>query len=132
MLKEHIGTTVFTAGYQVKVELWRQSAKDKPTRMRSAYNPSGDYIGDVRDARYLVVERGIMPELRTPDSNVCSIGYCAKDKKWYGWSHRALFGFGIGTKINKRSTISDEWAGKTISSLEEAKRAAAAFAESVS
>ena len=28
---------------------------------------------------------------------VLNMGYSAKDNKWYGWSHRAVYGFGIGS-----------------------------------
>jgi hypothetical protein len=132
MDKEHVKTTVYKAGYQVKEELWTYNPNEEPTKMKSAYTPSGDYIGNPESARYFVVKRGIIPELRTPDSNVCSIGYCPKERKWYGWSHRAIYGFGIGTKITDKSTIASKWAGKTIGSLEEAKLAASDFAESVS
>lgn len=132
MNKETLKTTVYKAGYQVKDELWHHEASQEPTKMRSAYNPSGHYIGDPKTARYLIVKRGIIPELRTDLSNVCSIGYSPKDRKWYGWSHRAIYGFGIGTEITDKSTIADEWSGKTIESLEEAKEAAKDFARSVS
>ena len=30
------------------------------------------------------------------DSNVACIGFSHSEKKWYGWSHRAIYGFGIG------------------------------------
>lgn len=33
------------------------------------------------------------------DSTVYQIGYAPKSKKWYGWSHRAIFGFGVGSKV---------------------------------
>lgn len=131
MKKELVKTTVYKAGYQIKEELWKHSANEEPTRMKSAYTPSGAYIGNPKNARYLV-KRGIIPELRTPDSNVCSIGYSPKDRKWYGWSHRAIYGFGIGSKITDKTTIADKWAGKTVQSLEEAKEVASDFAESVS
>lgn len=131
MEKKLIKTTVFRAGYQIKVEEWRHNDVDPPTQMRSAYNPSGHYIGTPRFARYLS-KRGIVPELSDPGHEVCSIGYSAKDRKWYGWSHRAIYGFSIGTKVDDRSTIANKWAGKTIASLEEARQAAIDFAESVS
>ena len=35
------------------------------------------------------------------DSSVISIGFNEKEQKWYGWSHRAIFGFGIGSKVKK-------------------------------
>lgn len=30
-----------------------------------------------------------------------NIGFNAAERKWYGWSHRAAFGFGIGSKCKK-------------------------------
>ena len=29
------------------------------------------------------------------------IGFNPEEQKWYGWSHRAIFGFGIGSKVKK-------------------------------
>jgi len=33
----------------------------------------------------------------SPDHSVYSIGFNEKEQKWYGWSHRACNGFGIGS-----------------------------------
>ena len=44
-------------------------------------------------------EHGIKPELRTPNSKVPSIGFSATEQKWYGWSHRAIYGFAIGHTV---------------------------------
>lgn len=30
-----------------------------------------------------------------------NIGYNPKENKWYGWSHRAMYGFGIGSEVKK-------------------------------
>lgn len=71
------------------------------TSIVGAYtNEGGAYIGDKEWADKLQ-ERGIVPELRTNQSGVCSIGFCEKEQKWYGWSHRAMYGFGIGSKVTK-------------------------------
>ena len=32
---------------------------------------------------------------------VANIGYSAKENKWYGWSHRAIYGFTIGSEVKK-------------------------------
>lgn len=32
---------------------------------------------------------------------VANYGFSEKEQKWYGWSHRALFGFTIGSEIKK-------------------------------
>jgi hypothetical protein len=66
-----------------------------------AYNPSGDHIGTPTDARLLCVNRGIQPVKREPEHSVCSIGFSVKDSKWYGWSHRAIFGFKIGSTCKR-------------------------------
>ena len=42
---------------------------------------------------------GIQPELAHENDNVCAIGFCDKEQKWYGWSHRAIHGFGIGSEV---------------------------------
>jgi hypothetical protein len=83
--------------------------------------PEGYYIGDSKWAYRICVKRGIKPrpiELPKPqlphneakelllngesDSGpICSIGYNKKQHKWYGWSHRAICGFSIGSKVKK-------------------------------
>lgn len=30
-----------------------------------------------------------------------NIGFSEKEQKWYGWSHRAIYGFGIGSKVSR-------------------------------
>lgn len=40
-------------------------------------------------------------ELPLKNSPVCSIGWSERDKKWYGWSHRAIYGFTVGSKVEK-------------------------------
>lgn len=67
------------------------------TVLKAAYNLNGDYIGPPKFAARICKRRGIKPELAKPDHTVCSIGYCENDNKWYGWSHRAIFGFTIGS-----------------------------------
>ena len=131
----------YKAGYDVRYEEYSgEDAHGGPTMvMRSAYTPDGDYIGNPQDARFLVVEKGIAPELRTDTNNVCSVGFCEAEQKWYGWSHRAIAGFAIGDKI-----FEEDWSEATddtpflqhgpdvITNPEEARRAAANFAASVS
>lgn len=67
-----------------------------------ALTPTGDYIGTPKRAKFLCDKKGIAPEVR-PDSHsrVCSIGFSRKDGKWYGWSHRAMFGLGIIYKSDR-------------------------------
>lgn len=74
-----------------------------PSEMVTCYTDSGDWIGDEETAKYLCKERGIAPEHATPQPRglliPCQIGFCERDQKWYGWSHRAICGFGVGSAV---------------------------------
>ena len=123
----------FKAGYELRDEIWDIENGDAPVPMKAAYNPAGDYIGSSRDAHYLVVKRGIAPEKRTPASSVCSIGFADKTQQWFGWSHRAIHGFGIGSIVDAGHCAAEYLpVGFVAETLEDAKRIACAFAESVS
>lgn len=59
------------------------------------------------------------------------LGYSDKEKKWYGWSHRAVHGFGIGdyfTECRPDKTTKE----RKIRTMEDARNAAEKFADSVS
>jgi len=116
--------------------------------MKSAYNSVGDYIGRSKNAYRLCNKRGIRPEKANPDDSVCSIGFCEKEQKWYGWSHRAIYGFGIGSIAKEGDCVTtpgsiDEYieghpeadftvpVGFEAKTLGDAKRMAIAFADSV-
>jgi hypothetical protein len=109
----------------------------KPFQWTMAYTPQGWYIGTGKVARRLCEEWGIRPELRLPTSKVCSIGFSSKNGKWYGWSHRAICGFRIGSKCRKgdchytpRSQGGrGHWTAKTVA---DARQMACDFAEGVS
>jgi hypothetical protein len=127
----------YKAGFEVRTErvmLGKRSKRPEDTvTVQSAYTPDGAYIGDPRMARLLIVKRGIKPELRTPESRVCSIGFCEREQKWYGWSHRAIYGFGIGDTFDEGDCGAGELGvGFTAKTLDDAKRMACAFAASVS
>lgn len=61
---------------------------------------TADYIGNEDFAKNLD-EAGIKPQLANDGDKVCTIGFCEKDQKWHGWSHRARYGFGIGSEVKK-------------------------------
>jgi len=89
--------------------------------------PEFYYIGGSRWAYRLCAVRGIKPQpiepinIRTIEIDkiertkellkedllikipfqICQIGFCEKEQKWYGWSHRAIYGFGIGSVVKK-------------------------------
>jgi len=133
-----ISERVMKSGYVLRRELCESPVKgDSPYEWVIAYTPRGEYIGSPRDARQLCVKRGIQPELRRPDDDVCSIGFSLKDGKWYGWSHRAIFGFKIGSKCQKGNCHyrpryqggRGQWTAKTVA---DARQMARDFAEGVS
>ena len=76
---------------------------NKPTEMKVAYNLKGDYIGGEDDAKEICKKRGIKPEV-IEGHKVCSIGFNEEEQKWYGWSHRAIYGFTIGSEVDKKSS----------------------------
>jgi hypothetical protein len=104
--------------------------------MKSAYTVNGDYIGDPDMAKRICTELGIHPEKSDPAHSVCSVGFQPKEQKWYGWSHRAISGYGVGDVIDDDL---EDGTGKVIFSkgselntLEECYQAAITFADSVS
>lgn len=119
--------------YVLRNEIWTMKfAPDMPTPIKAAYTHDGSYIGDENTAKMLCDKFNIAPEVSKPGHTVCSIGKSA-DGKWYGWSHRAIYGFKIGDTIKEGdcgyNPAKGEW---TISNELEAKLAAQDFAESVS
>ena len=59
------------------------------------------YIGDI-DYADMLSAKGIVPQLANPDHKTCSIGFCESQQAWYGWSHRAIYGFKVGSKVSFR------------------------------
>ena len=139
----------YKIGYEVREELVNGKEYGcEDFNMKIAYNYNGAYIGDTKTANRLCIKRGILPQKRTPESNVCSIGYSQKDGKWYGWSHRAICGFKIGDTVKEgdccaTSGWTDEYlkdhpdenvlpVGFKAKTTEDCKKMAIAFASSVS
>ncbi len=82
-------------------ELLKALETENTVLMKVAYTPVGDYIGDKKTAHFLCAKKGIKPEKASPSHKVCSIGFCETEQKWYGWSHRAIFGFGVGSEVKE-------------------------------
>ncbi len=129
------------AGYIQRTEIWDDSdhgGDGNGLEMKSAYTPNGAWIGNYKDARFLCVKKGLTKLQKSDASDcVCSIGFNEKEQKWYGWSHRAIFGFGLGDKLFIQRFGNDKTKfnrhGKiTIKTLSQAKLAAKRFANYVS
>jgi hypothetical protein len=106
-----------------------------------AFTRSGYLLGEENFAERLK-KRGIVAQTG-------SIGWCEKEQKWYGWSHRAMYGFGIGDEVEEgdlcaMSGYTDEYiaahpeadkslpVGFKAKTLDDAKLMAQAFARAVS
>ena len=101
-IKQVLSTRKYKAGYEIRTEVVDGEDFDgEDFKAKNAYTPSGDYIGPSKKAHRLCKTRGIKPELVDNSWSVCSIGFCEKDKKWYGWSYRHIYGFGIGSICEK-------------------------------
>ena len=154
-IREELHATDFEAipistpdGKTKEVVDWINNHKGDIVLMKSAYTFNDCYIGEPKIAHFLIVKRGIKPELANPTHRVCSIGFCQREQKWYGWSHRAISGFGIGSEVKEgdccaSSGFTEEYlaehpeddlslpVGFVAKDLIDAKRMAIAFADSV-
>ena len=108
--------------------------KSKPFYYCALSIIDGSYIGDTKTANRLWKKFGIEEfHLAQPSHKVCSIGFSPSRQKWYGWSHRAIYGFGIGFKIKKGDCGAESLSiGFKAKTLNDCKKMAIAFAESVS
>ena len=98
----------------------------------SVYAKDGGYVGDIKNIENLF-KRGIYDiQLADKEHNCCSIGFNEEEQKWYGWSHRAIYGFGIGFIVEEdMSQDGDLPIGFEVKTLEDAKKVAISFAKSV-
>lgn len=136
MNRETIWERKFDEYVMVRERIWLEDEAEAVTTT-TMYTHNGEYIGNPRIANYLTRKRGIVPELVDDTKRVCSVGYCPSEEKWYGWSHRAICGFGIGDRIYDDNYGDDNTpfvshGAFTITNGEEARQAAVNFAESVS
>ena len=74
----------------------------------------------------------IKPEKTHPDHSACSFGKSEADGKWYGWSHRAVAGFGKGGKVSTDTCGNESGKEYTIKTDDQAKDVAIAFAKDIS
>lgn len=104
--------------------------------MKKAFTFAGVFIGSDALAYDLVVDRGIKVE--PGPGGVCSIGFCEKDGRWYGWKDWDIRGFGFGDIIEEGDVIaqvpkdkeSDPWVpiGFKVHHRYQAKMMACAYA----
>ena len=75
-----------------------------PLTLDTVYTKVGFYyVGDKKVAEMLL-SKGITEQIQPHSGNIehtCSIGFNPIEQSWNGWSHRAIFGFGIGSEVKK-------------------------------
>ena len=69
------------------------------------------------------------------DIHKTPIGFSEKEQKWYGWSHRAIYGLKVGDKCKPKDLgVGDGYtfkAGDTLKTLDDCKQRAIDFAKAV-
>jgi len=88
-----------TKDYLNKVAYVKECDLDGMDDVPDAYYSKFDdsyitFVGLEKDVKFLT-DREITEELTH------GVGFSPKDKKWYGWSHRAIYGFEIGSTCKK-------------------------------
>lgn len=124
-----------------RTEIWEGIMPDSDYKVEALYSAKDlSYVGDYRyDKGLLEIFRkhGIKPEAIDSTQNVASIGFSENEKRWYGWSHRAMCGFGIGDKIFEENFGTDttpftKHGSRDIKTLDDARVSASNFATCVS
>lgn len=120
---------------------WEHFSSPDPMQIEVYLTKGGEYLGarhqGKRPGLIRAIEKyGIQAERVSDEHCVCSIGK-GKDGKWWGWSHRAMVGFGKGDRVFDEDYGDDETpfvkhGKKVINTDDDAKTAAIKFARSVS
>jgi hypothetical protein len=130
--------------------------------MLACYTPEGYYIGDLNTAGWLYFKHGLTEvqplcvaidpskkEEAIREKRACSIGFDAENQRWVGWSHRAICSFEVGYVAKDGDCVVESGSteeylkehpeenlsvpvGFEVKTLEDSKRCAIAFAESIS
>lgn len=93
-------------------------------------------MGEKNMAEHLA-KYAIAAELINDEHDICSIGWSEREQKYFGWSHRAIVGFGIGDMIFDEDFECDDntpfvrHGSRRIETKEDARQAAVNFAEYV-
>lgn len=125
----------FKKTYYSKRDGSRQATKqDDSMELKGYYSKqNGSYIGDAARVYRLVTKFGITEFFSCSGEakRTASIGWSPKNQKWYGWSHRALAGFGIGSERVEGHIAFDEYGYMKAKTLKDAKLMAEQFARDI-
>ncbi len=103
VLKQMVGK--YWTEKTIEVDHAQYGAHGKKTEMILCYsNVDGSFIGIPNDGTTRFIRgKGLSQVQKNPntDGTVASVGFSEKEQKWYGWSHRAIYGFGVGAECKK-------------------------------
>lgn len=126
---EVLSTETFPS-YEVRTEVWQVGGEQY--EVVSAYNRSGAYIGEKEHAEILCNKYGIAP-VSIESSGDCCIGFSETKNKYYGWSHRGIYGFKIGDVVGEGDITSEYLpVGFEAKTTGDIKKMAIAYARSIS
>ncbi len=129
---------------------WEEACDDEHWWYVARSKFDAGYVGTPEDAYHRLQQGFACRTIQKidPKNKVCCIGYKPAEQKWYGWSHRAIYGFKIGDTVKEGDCIAssgwtDEYLkthddpyvlpmGFTAKNESDTKRMAIAFAASVS
>lgn len=93
------------------------------------------YVGTPEDANQLV-NHGLTRVQNGTGGGTANIGFNPKKEQWFGWSHRAMVGFGVGDRIfdpvwekATDETLYKQHGEKVIENFDDARIAASNFAQ---
>lgn len=86
-------------GYILRDEIINNGGDD--VLLKVCYDFNGLYLGCNKTASRLCRRYKLSKFEPAGSGNIASIGFSEAEQKWYGWSHRAIYGFGIGSTVKR-------------------------------
>jgi len=88
--------------YRLEQVMFSLQEPDEVMDMKVCYSLDGQYLGNNKTASLLCRKYGIREFVKTAEiQHPACVGFNPVEQKWYGWSHRAIYGFGIGSKVER-------------------------------
>lgn len=85
----------------VRTEQLKDDFSDDITTIDCCYSLGGLFLGGLTMLKDNFLYNINTFEKAKPSHNVASIGFSESETKWYGWSHRAIYGFTIGSEVKR-------------------------------
>lgn len=127
-LGDHIFSILFDSGRKAYGHYW-----DEETRLKNTGGSNEEMSSKEAQLLYKAASVEKLKKKHGITKMEDGVGFSPTEKKWWGWSHRGAYGFGVGDKMKKGDAgyipSKGAWTAKT---MEDAKQMAVDFAEGVS